>query len=108
MDELPILTLNEIEKYLTRTGKKGAMVVSILGRLNKHFNAVISSDIGKEILSDDINRVEELMDKIYKEEANEQELAEFRYLKNKRIPDVVKRVKAYLEKVGEVKRIGTE
>ena len=101
--EVTNIALKDIERYLEITGKKGAMVLSILGRLNTHFQAVIDTDIGRELLALDIGRVEELLIKLYEETATQEEKAEFRYLKNIRLPKEIGLIKTYMEKLKEVK-----
>ena len=99
------LPTTEFILYLQLTGRKGSQVLSMLGRLNKHFDSVIRSDVGKEILVSDIRRIEELMDKVVDETASDQEKAELRYLKKVRIPGIISKVNNYLEKLGEVKKV---
>jgi hypothetical protein len=77
----------------------------MLGRLNKHFDAVVRSDVGREILVTDIRRLEELMDMVINETATDEERAELRYLRKVRIPNIVSKVYTYLEKLGEVKKV---
>jgi hypothetical protein len=96
--------LKEIGRYLTVTGKKGGMVLSILGRLSKQVEAVLNNEVGAEILRDDINRMEFLLVKIYREEVNPMELAEFRYLRDVRMPTIIGKLKQYLELIKEVKK----
>ncbi len=104
MDTLNLnITLSEVQRYIEIAGKHGAMTLSVLGKIHPQINIILNHDIGKQLLSDDINRMEDLLTKIYKQEANDMELAEFRYLKDKRIPDVLKKLKIYLEKIKEVK-----
>jgi len=97
------LALRDIERYLQTTGKRGAMVLSLLGRLNSHFAAIVETEVGRELLSLDIARTEELLIKIYEETATEEEKAEFRYLKKIRLPRQIELIKTYLDKLKEVK-----
>jgi hypothetical protein len=97
------ITLSEVERYKDIAGKRGAMILSTLGKLHPQINVILNHDIGKQLLSDDIDRMDDLLTKIYKQKANDMEMAEFRYLKDKRIPDVLKKLKTYLEKIKEIK-----
>lgn len=98
------LTPTEIEKYLSMMGKRGGEILSILGRLHPTFETYLNTMIGKEILVTDINRMGELLEKIYEENANPEEKAEFRYLKKVRLPYVMGKLDAYFKKVNEVKK----
>jgi hypothetical protein len=106
--EIPSMTLNDIERYLKATGKRGASVLSNLGKLNPYFNAVMGSTIGQELLKDDVDNMEKLLEKIYSENATPQEMAEFRYLRDKRFPVLLKRITYYLEQIGEIKKAGAK
>jgi len=99
------LPTSEFIRYLQMTGRKGSQTLSMLGRLNKHFDAVVRSDVGREILVTDIRRLEELMDMVINETATDEERAELRYLRKVRIPNIVSKVYTYLEKLGEVKKV---
>ncbi len=101
--DITSLNVKEIATYINSTGKRGGLVLSVLGRLDKYIESVVKSDVGREILNDDISRTEELVIKIYKEEASSLELAEFRYLRDIRLPNVIGKIKKYLELTKEVK-----
>ena len=103
--EFANVTLSEIQRYLELTGKKGSLVISILGRLTPQLNSILNNEMGREMLRDDINRLEELLMKIYKEEATEIERAEFRYLKDRRFPYLIEKLKVYINKVDEIKKV---
>ena len=81
--ELPNLNLEEISVFLDTYGKRGADVISFLGKYTKHFDAVYNTEPGNEILRYDINNLKVLAEKVYKETATPDELAEFRYLKRR-------------------------
>ncbi|OHB71864.1 MAG: hypothetical protein A2W23_06345 [Planctomycetes bacterium RBG_16_43_13] len=94
-------SLEDIAGFLSKTGKRGAQTLDILGKYHPFVTAV-SSTIGWELLKDDIQRHEELLDKIYNEQSTPQELAEFRYLKV-RLRKVSDRITIYLDKLKEIK-----
>jgi hypothetical protein len=102
--DIPSLDLKEISRYLEITGKKGGMVLSVLGKLQKELDSVVNSSLGSEILRLDILRLEELLVKIYNEQATGQELAEFRYLKNTRLPVIIGKIRKFYELTQEVKK----
>ena len=93
--------IEDIAGYLSKTGKRGAHTLDILGKYQPFVTAV-SSTIGWELLKDDIQRHEELLEKIYNEQAEIQELAEFRYLKL-RLRKVSERIAVYLDKLKEIR-----
>ncbi len=103
--ELQSLTLKEIEKYLEKTGKKGAQIISILGKVNKTVDAVLNTDIGNQQLQKDILRAEDLLFKIALDKATEEERVEYRYLFTKRIPDVASDILKYLKLTKHVKEV---
>ena len=93
-------TIDELEGYLKNHGKQASLTVSILGKLQPFMNA-LKTELGQEILKDDMIQHEILLTKIYNENATIQELAEFRYLKN-RLRKIAERVNTYNEKVREI------
>ena len=94
-------TLEDINAYLKKTGKKGSLALSILGK-QEPFVQALQSEVGFEILKDDVQRLDEIMVKIYNENATPQELAEFRYLKL-RLTKMKDRINTYIDKLTEVK-----
>lgn len=94
------VTLEHIASFLQKTGKKGALTLDLLGKLSPFVRAM-QSQVGYEILKDDVARHEEILGKIYNEKVSEQELAEFRYLKS-RLERISKRITAYLDKLENI------
>ncbi len=103
--EFETLTSIEIDKYISIMGKRGGEILSILGRLHPTFETYINTMIGKEILMTDINRMGELLEKIYNEDVTPQEKAEFRYLKKVRLPYIMGKLDVYFKKVNEIKKV---
>ncbi len=104
MVEFRDATLTEIKKYLELTGKHGAQILSILGRVTPNIHAILETDVGREILKDDIARIQELMFLIYQEKQTDEDMAELRYLK-RRIGKISGRLSDYLEGTGEIKAV---
>jgi hypothetical protein len=74
--------MNEvINKFLQTHGKDAARIVGILAKREK-FKKAIETDVGSEIMSDALNRMEGILGKIIEESATPQELAEFRALRS--------------------------
>ncbi len=103
--DLGSMSLQEVEHFLAMTGKRGAMTLSVLGKLVKHFESVFSTEVGQTLLLTDINRMSELLFKIAEETATDQEKAEFRFLWKIRIPSVTDKIREYLKQVEEVKKV---
>ena len=99
------LTSIEIDKYIDMMGKRAGDILSILGRTYPTFETHINTMIGKEILITDINRMGELLEKVYNEEVTLQEMAEFRYLRKVRLPYVMGKLDTYFKKVNEIKKV---
>lgn len=94
-------SLNEIQEFLRNKGKKGEMAITLLGKLEPFMQA-IQTEVGWELLRDDIARYEELLMKMESETATQQELAEFRYLKI-RTTRIAERVNRYVNSLKEIK-----
>jgi len=103
--EFETLTSTEIEKYISMMGKRGGEILSILGRLHPTFETYINTMVGKEILITDVNRMGELFEKIYEENATSEEKAEFRYLKKVRLPYIMDKLDKYFKKVNEIRNV---
>lgn len=69
------------EQYVQSGGQRVAKLLSALGR-DQHFVDALSTQLGQEILQDSLERCERLLTLIYEEKATQQELAEFRVLKD--------------------------
>mgnify|MGYP001615036615 CR=1 FL=1 len=94
-------SLNEIQEFLRNKGKKGEMAITLLSKLEP-FMQSIQTEVGWELLRDDIARYEELLIKMESETATQQELAEFRYLKA-RVIKVTERINRYINSLKEIK-----
>jgi hypothetical protein len=95
-------TLQQVDDYLVGTKGRGMMTTKLLGKLAPFIQAM-STEEGRQILQDDIDRHEELLNKWYMEEQELSvvELAELRYLK-KRLQKISERVITYRDKVNEI------
>ncbi len=71
---------SKIESFLRKTGKRGAAVISVLGK-NEQFINAISTPLGEELLRDVIVIMEEKLELIYNEKASTEDKADFRALK---------------------------
>src|SRR3990170_797507 len=96
-------TFDDVKIYLERTGKRGKEVLSILGRINPEIHAIFGTEVGREILKEDLSRIEELMIKQYKNEIEPKELVELAYLKEIRMPRILGKLRTYLVGMGEIK-----
>jgi uncharacterized protein YnzC (UPF0291/DUF896 family) len=103
--DVPILNLQDLNRFLQLTKKRGADVLSTIGRLNKYIENVLNTEVGQSIMQEDLARITELFPKVYQEKASVDEIAEFRYLRDVRIPSIAKKVKVYLESLEKVKNV---
>lgn len=71
---------NEMEEFLKKGGKRAAQVLSILGK-QQQFLKALSTPIGQELLRDILEMMEERLEKIVKEDADEGIRAEYRVLR---------------------------
>lgn len=102
--ELHNLSSEEMVRFLRMTDKRGAETLSYLGKYSKHIEAVFESEPGKEILRYDMDRMKVLSEKVFNENANEQEMAEFRYLK-KRLAFESEVLRKYGEGLDKVRKV---
>ena len=83
-DEKSNRTLGDIEDYIKRHGKKGqekvSRILSSLGKSEQFLNA-IQSPLGTELLTDLISMMEEKLDKIINETADDKDRADYRACK---------------------------
>jgi hypothetical protein len=101
------LSLTDVEKFLDIFKKRGADVLSELGRITPCIHAVFGTEIGREILKEDIAELQILFTKVFNEQATEEEKAEFRVLK-RRISTLSKRLENYLAGVGLIKKVAAQ
>lgn len=92
-----------VEEFLLKTGKKGIKTIDTLAKLYPNIHALLDTEVGIALLEDDILRHDALLTKIYREEATPQELAEFRFLRDCRLPKVIGRIKEYFELFKQIK-----
>ena len=97
------LTSKTIEQFILRTGKRGEKTLTVLGALYPYIHSLLETEVGQTLLEDDILRHDALLTKIYREEVTPQELAEFRFLRDYRLPRVIGKIKEYLELFKQVK-----
>lgn len=97
------ITFTEVEKFLKITRSRGGRIISILGKLHPNFDTYMNTEVGKQILTRDIERMDELLIKIYSETSTDLERAEFRHLK-KRLEEIMGKIELYLNNVKMIKR----
>jgi DNA-binding PadR family transcriptional regulator len=98
-------TLKDFQEYINKVGRAQAnKVIEILGEQNQFYEA-FNTPIGRELLKDAVNRVDELNRKIWKEEESDMERAEFRVLKQL-ISRWSKKIDAYVKNLEVIKGNG--
>lgn len=101
------LSEQEIHKFLEIIGPvKGKKVLEVLERVIPGVQAIYATDIGRELVKDDLDTFLALKEKIENVEATPEEEAEYLFLKNKRLPKVVGKLRTYLNTVGKIKAAG--
>ena len=104
---MDLITSEELEQFRTRIGNKKANdIISQVAKLNQDLTFVLGNEMGKQLLDADISRVETLFPKIYLEKASGEEIAEYRYLRDVRIPTISKKIRDYLKLLSLVKKVG--
>jgi len=94
------ISSEQLENYLQRGRKRAIDVVAALGQLDKYLDAV-STEVGQELLRDDVEDFERLLGKIAEESATPEEKAEYRVIK-RRIQKMASRIDAYNKYAEEV------
>lgn len=95
------ITIDQLEEFIERFGRRATNTMSVLGKYEPFMQA-IQSEIGRELLQDDISRHEVLLVKIYNDQADDLEKAEFRYLK-RRLLTASERIRLWLEGLKKIK-----
>jgi Skp family chaperone for outer membrane proteins len=102
--DLQNLSSEEMIRFLEITDKRGVAVFSHLGKMSRHLEAVFETEVGKEILRYDMDRMNTLSEKMFNERADDQEKAEFRYLK-KRLAFESEVLRKYGEGLDKVRKV---
>lgn len=79
------LSLDAIQEYLQKMGKRGEATLKIIERSYPYIRSVVETDIGKDLLTEDINRHEELLFKVAEAKASPEDMAEFMYIRKRLI-----------------------
>jgi hypothetical protein len=105
---MDLITSEELEQFLSKAGKvKGSRIISQIAKLNQDLSYVLANEFGKKLMDMDIDRMEVLFPKIYNEKATPEEFAEYRYLRDIRIPTISAKIRAYLKLLASVKKVET-
>lgn len=99
------VSFEEVDRYLEITRKKGAKVLSVLGKITPEVYTIFGTEIGRDLLTYDINRAEELMTKVFQGTATDREKIILSYLHDERIPHILFKLKIYLDKTKEIKNV---
>ena len=94
-------TSEQAIEFIAKYGRRASLTVNKLGGLVPFITAMNSS-VGRELLKDDVDRMDVLLEKVYQETANDQEKAEFRYLRDTRFPKVLDRLNNFIKLTQEI------
>ncbi len=97
------ITPTDIERFVAKEGKKAQRTLSILGK-NEQLLKAIQTPIGQELLSDALQNIDFLLEKIIDEKADEKDKADYRALRTLTIRWTEK-IQAYQEALHKVKSV---
>ena len=98
-----LLSVTAIESFEKKNGGKAASrILKALAR-TEPFHVAINSDIGQELLKDCVVRMDQIIEMIIDESAEEKDRAEFRALKSI-TASWSTRIHNYLENVGKISK----
>jgi len=92
----------EVLEYLERGGQRASKVLSRIGQLDKNLYVNLETEIGRELLKEDADRLDFLFEKVYNQKASKEDFAEFKYLKG-RVANISKRLSLYEEALKSIK-----
>lgn len=96
-----MLKTSKVTEILKRYGhKRGQLILLDLARKDRFVEA-LDTEVGKELLSDAIDRLDFLLSKIIHEESTERDRAEYRVLKQI-VEKWGNRVESYLETINKI------
>lgn len=102
---MDLLTSEELRLFLEKANRvAGPKIISLMAKLYKDLAFILTNELGKQILNDDLDRIEELFEKVYKEKATKWEAVEFRFLRDFKIPMTIKKIRDYLKYIEYVKK----
>ena len=101
-NKLDNITKENIRDYISKHGRKGAMTVDGLSKLLPSLQMTFETELGREILNDDIERHEFLLIKIVEMNATDEDKIEFRYLRD-RIISLGKKLELFFNYLKNIK-----
>ena len=103
---MQLITSDELDEFLKRVGRiKGPQILNIIAKLNKELADLLGSEIGQSTFKADMDSMEEFFVKIYQEKMNDEDWAQFRWLRDKRLPYIGKKIREYLKNIDYVKKV---
>jgi hypothetical protein len=106
--DIPRVLPDELERFIRTHGKAGQKILSSLYNLYPELSAVFGTEVGSAILIEDIKRLDEIFIRIYQETATVEEKAEFRYLRDIRLPRLIGKLSTYIQKTYQIKEGGVK
>jgi hypothetical protein len=106
-----MITIDEARTYLSKLGKKGKHTLELIDSLAP-FVAAMDTDIGKELLKDDIERHGILINKIYNDlirdnVASQADAIELK-LRHEKLQTIYDRLKSYYVNIKMVKNVAKD
>jgi hypothetical protein len=77
------ITRDGIRDYVAKHGRRGQMIVDGISKILPTIQIIFDTDVGKEILKEDIEKCELLLEKLIDLDATDEDKVEFRYLRDR-------------------------
>lgn len=95
------MDLQDIESFRNMFGRRADRTLTILGELFKEFERLYGTEVGREILKEDVERYNTLADEAIKRNLSDLERVELTYLQ-KRISTIVEKLDKYFQLLNKI------
>lgn len=80
---LDSITKDGVRDYVSKHGRRGQMIVDAISKILPTIQVIFDTEVGREILKEDIERCEMLLEKLIEFDATDEDKVEFRYLRDR-------------------------
>lgn len=77
------ITKDGVRDYVSKHGRRGQMIVDAISKILPTIQVIFDTEVGREILKEDIERCEMLLEKLIEFDATDEDKVEFRYLRDR-------------------------
>jgi hypothetical protein len=88
--------------YIEKHGRRGQMIIDAVNKILPSLQMIFDTEIGREILKEDIERCEFLLERIVDFKATDEDKIEFRYLRD-RIIMLGKKLEVFFDYLKNIK-----